>query len=54
MNDQTLDLFKEVVRAGALDRTHIGLDYFDASINRIGAYIIGTRSTQKCMLQALP
>ena len=42
MNDQTLDLFKEVVRAGALDRTHIGLDYFDASINRIGAYIIGT------------
>lgn len=52
MNDQTLDLFKEVVRAGALDRTHIGLDYFDASINRIGAYIIGTRSTQKCMLQA--
>lgn len=43
MNDQTLDLFKEVVRAGALDRTHIGLDYFDASINRIGAYIIGTR-----------
>lgn len=53
MNDQTLELFKEITRAGALDRSHIGLDYFDASINRIGAYIIGTRATQKCLLQAL-
>lgn len=53
MNDQTLDLFKELIRADALDRAHIGLDYFDASINRIGAYIIGTRATQKCLLQAL-
>lgn len=53
MNDQTLDLFKEIVRADALNHAHIGLDYFDASINRIGAYIIGTRATQKCLLQAL-
>ncbi len=53
MNDQTLDLFKEIVRAEALHRAHIGLDYFDASINRIGAYLIGTRATQKCLLQAL-
>ena len=53
MNDQTLDLFKEIVRAEALDRAHIGLDYFDASINRIGAYVIGTRATQKCLLSAL-
>ena len=53
MNDQTLDLFKEIVRAEALNRAHIGLDYFDASINRIGAYLIGTRATQKCLLQAL-
>jgi L-rhamnose isomerase len=53
MNDQTLDLFKELVRADAIGRAHIGLDYFDASINRIGAYIIGTRATQKCVLQAL-
>ncbi|MBQ8959078.1 MAG: L-rhamnose isomerase [Bacteroidales bacterium] len=53
MNDQTMDLFKEIVRAEALHRAHIGLDYFDASINRIGAYIIGTRATQKCLLQAL-
>ena len=53
MNDQTLDLFKEIVRADALNRAYVGLDYFDASINRIGAYIIGTRATQKCILQAL-
>ena len=53
MNDPTLDLFKEIVRAEALHRAHIGLDYFDASINRIGAYLIGTRATQKCLLQAL-
>ena len=53
MNDQTLDLFKELVRADGLHRAHIGLDYFDASINRIGAYIVGTRATQKCVLQAL-
>ena len=53
MDDQTQNLFKEIVRANALNRAHIGLDYFDASINRIGAYIIGTRATQKCVLQAL-
>ena len=53
MNDETLDLCKEIVRCGALGRVHIGLDYFDASINRIGAYVIGSRATQKCMLQAL-
>ena len=53
MNDDTLDLCKEIVRCNALDRVHVGLDYFDASINRIGAYVIGSRATQKCMLQAL-
>ncbi|MBO5399818.1 MAG: L-rhamnose isomerase [Alistipes sp.] len=53
INDETLDLTKEIVRCDALDRTHIGLDYFDASINRIGAYVIGIRATQKCLLQAL-
>ncbi|MBR5863519.1 MAG: L-rhamnose isomerase [Alistipes sp.] len=53
MNDDTLDLAKEIVRCDALDRVHIGLDYFDASINRIGAYVIGSRATQKCLLQAL-
>ena len=53
MNDDTLDLYKEIVRCDALDRVHVGLDYFDASINRIGAYVVGSRATQKCMLQAL-
>ena len=53
MNDDTLELCKEIVRCDALDRVHIGLDYFDASINRIGAYVIGSRATQKCMMQAL-
>ena len=53
MNDDTLDLCKEIVRCDALDRVHVGLDYFDASINRIGAYVVGSRATQKCLLQAL-
>lgn len=53
MNDDTLDLAKEIVRCDALDRVHIGLDYFDASINRIGAYVVGARATQKCLLQAM-
>lgn len=53
MDDPTLDLFSEIVRADALDRVHYGLDYFDASINRIGAYVIGSRAAQKCMCRAL-
>ena len=53
LNDDTLDLCKEIVRCDALNKVHIGLDYFDASINRIGAYVIGSRATQKCMCQAL-
>ena len=53
MDDMTQDLFSEIVRAGALDRVHYGLDFFDGSINRIGAYVIGSRSAQKCMTKAL-
>jgi L-rhamnose isomerase len=53
LNDDTTDLAKEVIRANALNKVHIGLDYFDASINRIGAYVIGIRSTQKAFLQGL-
>lgn len=52
LNDETIELAKEIVRAGALDKVHVGLDFFDASINRIGAYVIGIRSTQKAFLQA--
>lgn len=51
-DDNTRNLFAELVRAGQLDRAHIGLDYFDASIDRIGAYVIGTRATQKALLAA--
>ena len=53
MDDPTLELFQEIVRCHALERVHYGLDYFDASINRIGAYVIGSRAAQKCMMRAL-
>ena len=53
VDDATTELMKELVRCDALGRAHIGLDYFDGSINRIGAYLIGTRAAQKSLLMAL-
>lgn len=53
MTDELMALTQEIVRSGHADRVNVGLDYFDASINRIGAYVVGIRSTQKVMLQAL-
>jgi L-rhamnose isomerase len=53
LNDDVKDVFHEIVRGGYLDRAHIGLDYFDASINRIGAWVTGIRATQKALLYAL-
>lgn len=53
LSDDLLDLAREIIRCDALDRVHIGLDYFDATINRIGAYVIGSRATQKAFMQAL-
>ncbi len=53
MDDQTRAVFEELVRANALGKTSIGLDFFDASINRIAAWIIGTTAAQKCVLSAL-
>lgn len=44
---------QEIVRGGYLDRVHIGLDYFDASINRIAAWVIGARNTLRALLYAL-
>jgi L-rhamnose isomerase len=44
---------EELVRGDFLDRTHIGLDFFDASINRIAAWVIGTRGAIKSLLAAL-
>ncbi len=52
-DDPTRAIFEEVVRGGFLDRTRIGLDFFDASINRIAAWIIGARATRKALLAAL-
>lgn len=53
LNDDVQDLAREIIRCDALDRVHIGLDYFDGTINRIGAYVIGSRATQKAFLLAL-
>jgi L-rhamnose isomerase len=52
LSDELQAIAQEIVRANAVDKVHIGLDYFDASINRIGAYVIGVRATQKALLQA--
>lgn len=52
LNDDVQDLAKEIVRCDALDRVHVGLDFFDASINRIGAYVVGSRATQKAFMLA--
>jgi len=53
LDDATRSIMEEVVRGSYLDRVSIGLDYFDASINRVAAWVIGTRSAQKAMLLAL-
>ncbi len=53
LNDDVTLIAQEVIRSNALDRVNIGLDYFDASINRIGAYVVGTRAIQQAMLIAL-
>lgn len=52
-DDQTQMIMQELVRCDALPRTHIGLDFFDASINRIAAWALGTRAAQKSLLLAL-
>jgi L-rhamnose isomerase len=53
VNDDLTAFAQEIVRMDALSKVNIGLDFFDASINRIGAYVIGTRATQKAFLIAL-
>ena len=53
LDDELKEIAKEIVRNHATDRVLIGLDYFDASINRIAAWIIGTRNMQKALLYAL-
>jgi len=53
LNDDVKAIARELVACKALDRTLIGLDYFDASINRVAAWVIGTRSFQAALLHAL-
>ena len=51
--DELKEMMKEIVRCAALDKVMIGLDYFDASINRVFAWVTGQRSVQKALLYAL-
>lgn len=53
LNDDLLAMAHELVSADLLDRTHIGLDFFDATISRTAAWAIGTRNMQKALLRAL-
>jgi L-rhamnose isomerase len=53
LSDELQAIAQEIVRGGFLERVHIGLDYFDASINRIAAWVIGTRNSLKALLMAL-
>ncbi|MBU1174620.1 MAG: L-rhamnose isomerase [Alphaproteobacteria bacterium] len=53
LNDDILAMAQELVFAGLLGRTHIGLDFFDATISRTAAWVIGTRNMQKALLRAL-
>jgi len=53
LNDEVRELAAEIVRSQALERIHIALDYFDASLNRVGAWVLGARSVLKALLIAL-
>ena len=52
-DDELKEIMKEIVRNDAMDKVLIGLDFFDASINRVAAWVIGTRNAQKALLWAL-
>nr|WP_145402503.1 L-rhamnose isomerase [Paenibacillus xylanexedens] len=53
MDDELLEIARELVRHELLGTTHIGLDFFDASINRVAAWVVGTRNTIKALLRAM-
>ncbi|WP_409075657.1 L-rhamnose isomerase [Pantoea sp. C3] len=53
LDDETQAIASEIVRHQLFDKVHIGLDFFDASINRIAAWVIGTRNAKKALLRAL-
>lgn len=52
-DDETKEMAKEIVRCDALERAYMALDYFDAGINRISAWVVGFRSWQKALLMAM-
>jgi len=52
-DDETKEIAKEIIRCDAIDRVYIGLDFFDASINRVAAWVIGMRNMQKALLYGL-
>ena len=52
-DDETKEIAKEIVRNDAIDRVLLALDYFDASINRIAAWVVGMRNMQRALLYAL-
>jgi L-rhamnose isomerase len=52
-NDEIQLIASEIIRSNAIDRVNVGLDYFDASLNRIGAYVVGLRAAQFAFLNAL-
>ena len=52
-DDELNAIADALTRTGLVERTHIGLDYFDASINRVAAWVIGTRNMQKALLRSL-
>lgn len=53
LDDETKEIAKEIVRCDGLERVYMALDYFDASINRISAWVVGIRSWQKALLMAM-
>ncbi|MFS0856464.1 L-rhamnose isomerase [Paenibacillus taichungensis] len=53
MDDELLEIARELVRHDLLPTTHIGLDFFDGSINRVAAWVVGTRNTIKALLRAM-
>lgn len=53
LDEATIAIAQEIVRCNALNRVHIGLDFFDASINRVAAWVIGARNMRKALLLAL-
>jgi L-rhamnose isomerase len=52
-DDELQQIAKELIRSGQMEKVHIGLDFFDASINRVAAWVIGTRNMGKALLFAM-